>query len=178
MYACICERVSECEVRTAIRCGARTEESVGEACGVRAAFQCGAPVQPACVSDGSSCAALGWQCGKAVNRCGQVFDCAAEGRTCSAFETCQSDAGGPTRCVGGVSGCALCDAVPRCAADVPTRLSGRVVTPGRTDGDTANQVGVPNAFVYIPRSGNVADLPAIIRAPAAERPIGIEVARA
>ncbi len=33
MYACICERISECEVRAAIRCGARTEESVGDACG-------------------------------------------------------------------------------------------------------------------------------------------------
>jgi bacterioferritin-associated ferredoxin len=33
MYVCICARVRECEVRTAIRCGARTEESVGEACG-------------------------------------------------------------------------------------------------------------------------------------------------
>jgi hypothetical protein len=134
---------------------------VGEACGVLAPFQCGAPAQTACSPDGSSCAALGWQCGKAVNRCGQVFDCAAEGRTCSAFETCRSDAGGPTRCVGGVSGCTLCDAVPSCAAEGSTRLSGRVVTPGRTDGDTANQVGVPNAFVYIPRSASVADLPAI-----------------
>ncbi len=33
MYACICERVRECDVRMAIRCGARTEESVGTACG-------------------------------------------------------------------------------------------------------------------------------------------------
>jgi bacterioferritin-associated ferredoxin len=33
MYACICERVRECDVRSAIRCGARTEESVGTACG-------------------------------------------------------------------------------------------------------------------------------------------------
>jgi bacterioferritin-associated ferredoxin len=33
LYACICERVSEGEVRAVIRCGARTEESVGEACG-------------------------------------------------------------------------------------------------------------------------------------------------
>jgi bacterioferritin-associated ferredoxin len=33
MYVCICARVRENEVRTAIRCGARTEESVGEACG-------------------------------------------------------------------------------------------------------------------------------------------------
>ncbi len=33
MYACICERVRECDVRMVIRCGARTEESVGSACG-------------------------------------------------------------------------------------------------------------------------------------------------
>ncbi|GAA1744219.1 (2Fe-2S)-binding protein [Luedemannella helvata] len=39
MYVCICERVRECEVRSAIRCGARTEESVGDAC--RAGTGCG-----------------------------------------------------------------------------------------------------------------------------------------
>jgi bacterioferritin-associated ferredoxin len=33
MYVCICARVRECEVRTAVQCGARTEESVGDACG-------------------------------------------------------------------------------------------------------------------------------------------------
>jgi bacterioferritin-associated ferredoxin len=33
MYVCICARVRECEVRAVIRAGARTEESVGEACG-------------------------------------------------------------------------------------------------------------------------------------------------
>jgi bacterioferritin-associated ferredoxin len=33
MYVCICARVREGEVRTAIRLGARCEESVGEACG-------------------------------------------------------------------------------------------------------------------------------------------------
>ncbi|HEY2794390.1 MAG TPA: (2Fe-2S)-binding protein, partial [Micromonosporaceae bacterium] len=33
MYACICERVRESDVRLAIRCGAHTEESVGAACG-------------------------------------------------------------------------------------------------------------------------------------------------
>jgi bacterioferritin-associated ferredoxin len=33
MYVCICARVRECEVRTSIECGARTEESVGDACG-------------------------------------------------------------------------------------------------------------------------------------------------
>ena len=33
MYVCICARVRECEVRAAVRCGARTEESVGDRCG-------------------------------------------------------------------------------------------------------------------------------------------------
>ena len=33
MYVCICNRVRECEVRDAIRCGARSENSVGDACG-------------------------------------------------------------------------------------------------------------------------------------------------
>lgn len=33
MYVCICARVRECDLRTAIQCGARTEESVGDACG-------------------------------------------------------------------------------------------------------------------------------------------------
>jgi bacterioferritin-associated ferredoxin len=39
VYVCICERVRECEVRTAIRCGARSEEAVGEVCG--AGLNCG-----------------------------------------------------------------------------------------------------------------------------------------
>jgi bacterioferritin-associated ferredoxin len=33
MYVCICARVRECDLRTAIQCGARSEESVGAACG-------------------------------------------------------------------------------------------------------------------------------------------------
>ena len=33
MYVCICARVRECELRAAIRAGARTEEAVGDACG-------------------------------------------------------------------------------------------------------------------------------------------------
>ena len=39
MYVCICARVRECEVRTAIQCGARTEDAVGDACG--AGTSCG-----------------------------------------------------------------------------------------------------------------------------------------
>jgi bacterioferritin-associated ferredoxin len=33
MYVCICARVRECELRTAIRHGARSEDAVGDACG-------------------------------------------------------------------------------------------------------------------------------------------------
>lgn len=33
MYVCICARVRECELRGAIRAGARTEDAVGDACG-------------------------------------------------------------------------------------------------------------------------------------------------
>ena len=32
MYVCICEGVTEDEVRSAVACGARTIEDVGEAC--------------------------------------------------------------------------------------------------------------------------------------------------
>ena len=33
MYVCICARVRECELRDAIDRGARSEETVGDACG-------------------------------------------------------------------------------------------------------------------------------------------------
>jgi bacterioferritin-associated ferredoxin len=33
VYVCICARVRECDLRAAIRCGARCEDSVGDACG-------------------------------------------------------------------------------------------------------------------------------------------------
>jgi bacterioferritin-associated ferredoxin len=46
MYVCICERVREGDVRSAIRCGARTEEAVGEACG--AGTGCGTCLQRIC----------------------------------------------------------------------------------------------------------------------------------
>jgi len=39
LYVCICARVRECEVRAAIRCGARSEEAVGDLCG--AGTSCG-----------------------------------------------------------------------------------------------------------------------------------------
>ena len=46
MYTCICERVRECDVRSAIRRGARTEESVGAAC--RAGTGCGTCLDRIC----------------------------------------------------------------------------------------------------------------------------------
>jgi bacterioferritin-associated ferredoxin len=33
LFVCICAQVRECEVRSAIRQGAHTEDSVGDACG-------------------------------------------------------------------------------------------------------------------------------------------------
>jgi bacterioferritin-associated ferredoxin len=46
VYVCICARVRVGEVRTAIKCGARTEESVGEACG--AGLNCGTCLDRIC----------------------------------------------------------------------------------------------------------------------------------
>jgi bacterioferritin-associated ferredoxin len=39
LYVCICARVRECEVRTVVQLGARTEDAVGDACG--AGTHCG-----------------------------------------------------------------------------------------------------------------------------------------
>ncbi len=141
--------------------GGRGGCPAGEVCGARTPFQCDAPPAPSCTPEGASCAELGWQCGIAVNRCGQIFDCALEGRTCGPFETCLGGIDGPTECVGDVGDCPLCASVPSCGAQAPTRLVGRVVTPGRSAADTANQVGVPNAFVYVLRSASRGDLPPI-----------------
>jgi bacterioferritin-associated ferredoxin len=46
MYVCICARVRERDLRSAIRTGARCEESVGEACG--AGTGCGSCVDRIC----------------------------------------------------------------------------------------------------------------------------------
>ena len=46
MYVCICARVRECELRTAIRQGADTEDSVGDACG--AGTGCGSCLDRIC----------------------------------------------------------------------------------------------------------------------------------
>jgi hypothetical protein len=137
----------------------------GEFCGLETPFQCDAPVIPPCVAeaDEDSCLELGWACGQAINRCGEVFDCADDGLECSAFQICTGGITGPTTCTGDPADCELCTAVPICPVNSPTRLTGRVITPGRTDliGELANRVGVPNAFVYILRNNDVGDLPDI-----------------
>jgi len=110
-----------------------------------------------------TCAELGWACGYLLDHCGQVVNCADEGLACGANEICQGGLGSPTRCVaGGNADCTVCSAIPDCStAAQPTRLTGRVVSPGRTDNDIANQIGVPNAIVYILRGTDASVLPAM-----------------
>jgi hypothetical protein len=109
-----------------------------------------------------TCAELGWECGSFVNDCGGVTDCSKEGLTCGGLESCVGGVDGPAKCETSFGPCEVCTGIPDCdAAGTPTRLVGRVVTPGRMDADTANQVGVPNAVVYILRSTNPAELPPI-----------------
>ncbi|MEI9940167.1 MAG: hypothetical protein WDO69_23345 [Pseudomonadota bacterium] len=111
-----------------------------------------------------TCAELGWACGYTMDKCGNTIDCAAEGLTCGANQVCMGGVDGPTKCVaGGASTCALCSAIPDCskAGGTVTHLTGRVVTPGRDDANAANQVGVPNAIVYILQTDKPEDLPAI-----------------
>jgi hypothetical protein len=110
-----------------------------------------------------TCAELGWACGYLLDHCGQVVNCADEGLACAANEICQGGLGNPTECVAGVTAdCSVCSAIPDCnSAAQPTRLTGRVVSPGRTDNDTGNQIGVPNAIVYILRGTDASVLPAM-----------------
>ncbi len=110
-----------------------------------------------------TCAGLGWECGYIVDECGNKVDCADEGLTCGPLEACTGGVGAPTVCQSALGeGCTLCGDVPDCsAAPQLTMLTGRVITPGRNDADAANQLGVPNAFVYILRSNDVTTLPAI-----------------
>ena len=51
--------------------------------------------------------------------------------------------GAPTQCMTGLGGaCELCPAIPDCSGQPQlTQLTGRVITPGRTDGNVGNQVG-------------------------------------
>jgi bacterioferritin-associated ferredoxin len=46
MYVCVCARVRECELRAAVRSGARSEVAVGEACG--AGTGCGSCLDRVC----------------------------------------------------------------------------------------------------------------------------------
>ncbi len=138
-------------------CGACPE---GQLCGFETSNVCKAP--PECVG-ASSCAELGWECGVAVDDCGNTFDCAAEGLACNELEVCIGGEDGRTVCqagLGGPEGCDVCDGIAECDDATPTILTGRVVTPGRADGDAANQVGVPNAFVYILTNNDSGLLPA------------------
>ena len=110
-----------------------------------------------------SCAELGWACGYTVDKCSNVIDCGKEGLTCGANQICIGGVDGPTKCVaGGGRACALCSAIPDCSkAGGVTHLTGRVLTPGRSDADVRNQVGVPNAIVYILQTNKLEDLPGI-----------------
>jgi hypothetical protein len=140
--------------------------TAGTYCGIKTPFTCDAPPAPTC-TPAASCAALGWACGIAIDDCGNQFDCSTEGRSCNPqTETCIGGITGPTTCqTGSGSGggsCTVCGSIPDCSAQPQvTKLTGRVITPGKTDSDTANQVGVPNAFVYILSKDDETLLPAI-----------------
>lgn len=147
-----------------IDCGSCT---TGEYCSVVTAFQCDPAPTPPCTA-AASCAALGWECGTAIDECGNQFNCASEGRSCDpATETCIGGIDGPTACVSGsgtpgTGDCDVCDSIPNCTGQAQvTRLTGRVITAGRDNADTANQLGIPNAFVYILRNNDSSELPAI-----------------
>ncbi len=107
-----------------------------------------------------TCAELGWECGYTIDACGREIDCEAEGLVCGANELCS---GVPTACVQRPGpDCPVCEGLPECPDEnAITRLEGRVITPGRSDTDVGNQVGVPNAVVYIPVNLPGTALPAI-----------------
>jgi hypothetical protein len=135
-----------------------------EYCGLLEAFQCDAIEEPEC--EPTTCVELGWECGIAIDECGNTIDCTAEGLTCNALETCIGGIDAPAQCQtateagGSGDACDVCDSIPAgCTA--PTTVTGRVVTPGRAAGNTGNQVGVPNAFVYILRNNDETELPPI-----------------
>ncbi len=138
----------------------------GEFCGLSEPYRCDSFPDVPCEA-ATSCEELGWECGTAIDECGNAFDCGAEERSCDpARETCTGGLGGPALCLSGVEGadgaCPLCEAIPNCTGvGGTTEITGRVITAGRADDDVANQVGVPNAFVYILRSNDETTLPAI-----------------
>src|SRR5690606_35643443 len=98
-----------------------------EYCGLFEPFQCDALPVVECDA-ATSCEDLGWACGVAVDDCGNTFDCAEEGLSCdTATEACVGGVDGPTECLagGGTAGflnCDVCDAIPTCEDDDPTRL--------------------------------------------------------
>lgn len=110
-----------------------------------------------------TCAELGFACGYTLDECGAPVDCAAEGLVCAADQVCVGGIDNPTTCMQNVAvTCPVCSGIPDCtAAATPTRLVGRVVTPGRDDANVENQVGVPNAIVYILRTNAATDVPPI-----------------
>jgi hypothetical protein len=159
----------ECGV-TLDGCGTGPENEVDcgscaatEICGVRTPFMCDAPAAPDCTA-AESCAELGWECGIAIDDCANMFDCALEGLACNAqLETCIGGITGPTRCLNGTEeegSCDVCDGIADCSGRPQrTALTGRVISPGADDNDVANQLGIPNAFVYILRSSDESLLP-------------------
>lgn len=139
----------------------------GEWCGIEQPFQCSSAPSTGCDEE-ATCADLGWGCGYAVDDCGNVIDCSEEGLSCdSATETCIGGVDSPAQCVsgsgpGGNTSCDVCDAIPQnCDTPEDTKLTGRVITPGSADDDSANQVGVPNAFVYILKTADSSSLPSL-----------------
>lgn len=123
--------------------------------------KCSVNVNPDDDCEPQTCKDVGFQCGVMVDRCGNIVDCAEEGLSCSANQVC---VGNPTECVEGsfLEGCELCDKIPDCSGEPQvTVLRGRVVSPGRDDDDTANQVGIPNAVVYVLQTADPKDLPAV-----------------
>lgn len=143
-----------------LECG---ECDPGHLCGGETPNVCLAP-RPCTAA--TSCAELGWECGTAVDECNNRFDCAAEGLTCGELETCIAGADGKTKCQAGSAGggeCDVCGGVADCEGQAQaTRITGRVITPGRADDDVGNQVGVPNAFVYILTNNDPSLLPAFV----------------
>jgi hypothetical protein len=146
--------------------------SGNEYCGANAqANKCGAP-PVSCVP--KTCAELGHSCGLASDGCGHVLNCwptcsvsdpSCSG-ACSSNAACLADTTtGAQSCVSGGPTCtgSLCSSVPTsCAANTSTKLTGTVVTPGRSvNGTTINRLPVPNAIVYIPAEPSVA-LPSFI----------------
>jgi hypothetical protein len=142
-----------------------------EYCGANGqANRCGIP-PVSCVE--RTCAELGHTCGLASDGCGHVINCwqgcAANNSSCTgscgSTSSCLAQSGVQS-CVAGGPACSgsLCSSVPMsCASNSPTTLTGTVRTPGRVvNGNTLDQLPVPNALVYIPGEPSVA-LPTIFQ---------------